>query len=74
MREFDIIIESYANGQKKQAVEQFKNLSEDDQITFLVDNIIEGGNDLLLCRLMGVLVRGFNEAETIKYKINLGKS
>ena len=33
----NIIIESYTNGQKKQAIQQFKNLSEDDQLNFLVE-------------------------------------
>lgn len=67
----DSIIESYINGQKKQAVEQFSDMSEDCQLNFLVDNIIEGNNDKLLCHLMKHLVEGYNHSKTVKYKKSL---
>lgn len=62
------IIDSYNNGQKKQAVEQFKDLSEYDQINFLVDNILNKSNDLLLIRLMETLVTGSNKYDSLLRK------
>lgn len=67
----DEIVESYYNGQKKQAIEQFSDMDEDDQIDFLVDNIVKGTNTKLLCRLMTPLVLGYNHSNSVKYKQKL---
>lgn len=69
----DAIVESYYNGQKKQAIEQFSDMDEDDQINFLVDNIVKGTNTKLLCRLMTPLVLGYNHSNSVKYKQALMK-
>jgi len=53
---FDKIIESYINGQKKQAIQEFNDLSETEAVEFLVDNIINKTNDEFMCRLMQHLV------------------
>jgi len=53
---YDYIIESYINGQKKQAIQQFNDLTETEAVEFLVDNIINKTNDKLMCRLMQHLV------------------
>ena len=54
---FNQIIESYINGQKKQAIQQFNDLNETEAVEFLVYNIINKTNENLICMLIEPLVR-----------------